>query len=159
MNVKTVSIALILLIFVCFSCQKNNNNNVSPTLTIPNIDSIKGYYYGITSGDSIYTYTDGSGKKQQWIQSFSWNDTLYVTSADTASITAASKYYTLNFGYGDSLTVNYITFLQNQTLGQNGYVIYNASLCDTTLTEDHLTINIWYSYNKHIVSNFVLYSR
>jgi len=167
MNVKyQLPVIIIFLLFVCLSCNKNNNSTSTntATTTIANIDSITGTYTGITSVDSIYNYTDSAGKAQQWVHSFSWPDTLHVTSADTASITVVSKFYTVTFPYGDSLTLDYITDLQNTT-GQNGYLAYNATLIDTTyfgnplIGADHINVTVGYGYNKYYYSNVALYSR
>ena len=166
MNVKH-QLALIIMsfVFVCFSCKKSSNSNTTSvsTSTIANIDSLEGTYSGTTSVDSIYTYTDSTGKTEQWVRSFTWPDTLTVTATDTVSITVVSKFYSVTFPYYDSLTFDYITDLQNTT-AQNGYLAYNATLIDTTsvaslLDVNHLLINVGYGYNKYYYSNFVLYRR
>ena len=160
MNIK-LGIAAVLVIFGCYSCKKSNT--ATPTVatigSAANIDSIAGYYVGTTSGDSIYTYTDGTGAVKQWIQSFSWPDTIQLSSADSISITAASKYYNITYGYGDSLTFEFVSYLQNQTLGQNGYSAYNTTLVDSANSVNHVIIDVWYSYNKHYQSNVTLLRR
>ena len=169
MNVMRRLLLVMLLGFIFFSCKKSNNSTVAATVTnTANIDSIIGRYYGVTSGDSIYTYTDSTGKQQQWLRSFSWIDTLVVTSADSVSIAAQAKYYAVTFAYGDSLSLpgdslglvnNIITNLQTVVTNQSGYAAYTAYLCDTTIEYDHIIINILYGYNKRISSSFYLYSR
>ena len=158
MNVKHVLASLLLLTVVCFSCKKNKST-VVPTTTVANIDSITGHYYGTTSGDSIYSYTGTGGVQEQVVKSFSWTDTLNVTSSDTAHITVSSNYYNVTFTYGDSLTIYPFTFLQNDVAGQNGYISFNSTLSDTTGGVNHLIINVWYSYNKHYTSDVLLYKR
>ena len=159
MNVKHVLASLLLLTVICFSCKKNQTT-VVPTTTVANIDSITGHYYGTTSGDSIYnSYTGTGGVQEQVVKSFSWVDTLNVTSSDTAHITVSSNYYNVTFTYGDSLTIYPFTFLQNDVAGQNGYVSFNSTLSDTTGGVNHLIINVWYSYNKHYTSDVLLYKR
>jgi hypothetical protein len=170
MNAMRSLLLVILLMFIFFSCKKSNNSAVATTVTTTtaNIDSMTGHYYGVTSGDSIYTYIDSTGKPQQWLRSFSWSDTLIVTSSDSVSITAQAKYYTITFPYGDSLSLpgdslglvnNIITNLQSEVTNQNGYATYAASFCDTTIEYDHITINVLYGYSKRISSSFYLYSR
>lgn len=125
-------------------------------VTEANIDSITGLYVGITSGDSIVTAPDGS----QSIHSFAWPDTLNITSPDTTNIIVASKYYTVNYPYGDSLTqYDSVTILQNQTLGDNGFVLYNTVLTDTANLINHIVINTQYTYTKNVVTNVHLLKR
>jgi hypothetical protein len=160
MNVR-FQLALAMLLLVCFSCKKSNNSTTtsSTLITTVNIDSMKGYYVGTTSGDSIYVYTDTAGKKQQWVHTFTGQDTLVVTSPDTATITVSSKYYTISFPYGDSLTFSYVTNLQKASLEDNGYYVYNAQLTDTASGVNHMLVNVNYSYVKNIISNVLLYKR
>ena len=121
---------------------------------------MKGYYAGITSGDSLYYYTDSAGIVRYKIQSFSWPDSLVVTSPDSVSIAIASKFYNITFGYGDSLTLfDSVSYLQNYTLGQSGNIVYNAVLIDTANNINHIGVTIAYGYNKNITSNFALYKR
>jgi hypothetical protein len=170
MNVNSTILPIVLLVFIFFSCKKNSNTSTTTvvTSTTANIDSMEGYYYGVTSGDSIYTYTDSTGKQVQWLRSFSSLDTLIVTSSDSVSITATGKYYTITFPYGDSLSLpgdslglvnNIITTLQTVVTNQNGYASFVANFCDTTLEYDHLGINVQYGYSKHLTSDFALYSK
>ena len=155
MNAK-ISLSVVLLsIILFFACKKTTSPTVLQ-LTLANIDSITGIYIGTTSGDSIYT--DSNGK--QTVNSFSWPDTLNITSPDTSNIIVASKYFTVNYPYGDSLTqYDSVTILQNETLGQNGYVIYNTVLTDTANLVNHIVINTQYTYNKNLVTNVYLYKR
>ena len=161
MNVKHSLYIIVLLISICFSCKKSTTTAtpVVAVSTTANIDSITGTYTGTTSGDSIYTFVDTNGVAHQWLQSFSWPDTILVTSSDTATITAMSKYYNISYFYGDSLTIDSVTVLQNQVLGQNGYVINNTILTDTANNINHLIINVWYNYNKHLTSTVALLKR
>jgi len=170
MNVKSTILPVVLLMFIFFSCKKSSNTPTAivTTSTRANIDSMEGYYYGITAGDSIYTLTDSTGKQQQWLRSFSSLDTLVVTSTDSVSITATGKYYTITFPYGDSLSLvgdslglvnNIITTLTTVVTNQNGYASFAANFCDTTLEYDHLSINVQYGYSKHVASHFALYSK
>lgn len=157
MTVKLRLSIILIAVVSCFSCKKSTTATPTATAsTIANIDSITGYYAGITSGDSIFTNADGS----QALHSFSWPDTLHISSPDTASIIVTSKYFTINYSYGDSLTaVDSVTTLQNVALGQNEYVVYNTILTDTANNINHLIINTWYNYTKHVVSNVRLYKR
>lgn len=144
-----------------FGCKKSNNTSGTTTNnnTVEKIDSMVGYYYGTTSGDSIYSYSDSTGT-HQWLNSFSWADTLVVTSPDTININIASKYYAVNFYYGDSLTMyDSVTNLQNSNVAQNGYVISNAIFSDTANGVNHIAVSVWYGYAKHLTSNFKLYKR
>jgi len=170
MSVKRTLLLVTLLVFIFFSCKKSSTTAVTATSAVNTalIDSVLGYYYGVTSGDSIYTYIDSTGKQKQWLRSFSWLDTLIVTTADSVSFTASSKTYNITFPYGDSLAVygdslglvnNIVTTLQTIATNQNGYAYYSATFCDTTLEYDHLTINVQYGYSKRVTSNFVLYSK
>ena len=157
MNFKVSLSIIILLAATCFCCKKSTT--ATPTIlvsTAANIDSITGIYTGITSGDSIFTKPDGS----QVLQSFSWPDTLQITSPDSATIIATAKYYTTTYTYGDSLTAtDSITTLQNLAQGPTGYVTYNTTLLDTANNINHVIVNIYYTYNKHIISNVTLYKR
>ena len=158
MGLKVRLSVVVLLVISVYSCKKSAST-ATPTVkasTIANIDSITGYYVGTTSGDSIYTKSDGS----QVINSFSWPDTLHITSPDTATIIASSKYYTISYFYGDSLTAaDSVTTLRNQTTGENGYVVFSSSLLDTANSINHLIINIAHNYNKRLTSNVTLYKR
>ncbi len=158
MTIKLRLSVLLLTVVSCFSCKKSTTTttNTTSVSTIANIDSITGFYAGTTSGDSIYTNANGN----QVIYSFSWPDTLQVTSPDTANIIATSKYYTINYSYSYNLTAtDSITVLQNYTLGDNGYIAYNTVLLDTANSVNHIIINTWYSYTKHTVTNVTLYKR
>lgn len=159
MDVKRILVPVILFIFICYSCKKNNNNVVTPTSTIANIDSITGSYYGTTTGDSLFSYKDSTGVMHQWVHSFTWADTLQVTSSDTLNITVVSKFYTITFPYYDSLTLYPLTYLTIGTPGQGANGSYNASLTDTTDLINHLVVNVWYGYNKQYTSNVLLYKR
>lgn len=162
---RSVSIVLISLIVVaCYSCKKSSNTVVTTPSTIyTNIDSMTGFYAGTTSGDSIYTYTDASGKPQQWIHSFSFPDTLTVTSPDTTTIAVSSKYYNTSFSYGDSLSlvftnvttdVSYtVTTLQNQISGQT------TTFTDSTSGINHVIVKTSNGYMKSVTSNVTLYKR
>ena len=121
---------------------------------------MKGYYAGITSGDSLYYYTDGAGKVQYAIRSFSWADSMVITAADTMSITIASKFYNFTFPYYFFLTaLDSVSYLQTDTIGQGGYVPYNATLIDTANGINHIAIAVSYGYSKNYTSSFALYKR
>jgi len=166
---KKQSIASIILILsivlICFSCNKNNNTATVavPTSVYANIDSVTGKYAGITSGDSLYTYTDSAtGQVKQWVHSYSWPDTLLVTSADTTTITVTSKFYTVSFPYQVGST--YTSINVNTDIGNTETVIgtvqggQNVSLSDTTDGDNHLIIN-FSNGQKSTTSNVYLYSR
>ena len=171
MSAKLQTATVLLLVFVFFACKKTSTsttNTSTVSTAIPNIDSIKGYYQGSTAGDSLYSWVESSGIEHQWLHSFTWADSVNVTSADTFHVTVASKYNKITIPYGDSLT--YLTLkdtatlciatsLQLQNVSENGYVSYNATLADTTDGFNHLVINVWYSYNKHYKSDLWLSRR
>ncbi len=163
MKVKLVSAAVVLSILFCYSCKKTKTTTTTSALElaiIANIDSMKGYYAGTTSGDSVYYYTDTSGTVKYGIRSFSWPDSLVVTSADTASITVVSRTYTVTFPYSYYYTsIDSVSYLRQYTPGDGGYLPFNAFLVDTANGINHLAINISYGANKHMTSNFALYKR
>ena len=155
MNVKLTAVIVLSVIVLFFACKKNVPAPTVLQVTQADIDSITGIYVGTTSGDSIVTAANGT----QTINSFSWPDTLTVTSPDTSNIIVASKYYTVNYPYSDALTQYTLTTLQNETLGNNGYVIYNTVLTDTADLINHIVINTQYSYSKNVVTNVYLLRR
>ncbi len=164
MNVKLVPVALILFVLFFYSCKKTTTTTTTSSLslyTIGVIDSMKGYYAGTTSGDSVYYYTDSAGVVQHTIRSFSWADSLVITSADdTASILASSRSYAITFPYYYYLTgVDSVSYLQYYTLAQGGYTPINAFFVDTANNINHIAINISYGYSKRLTSNFALYKR
>jgi len=121
---------------------------------------MKGYYAGITTGDSVYYYTDGSGKVQHAVRSFSWADSIVITAADTASITVTSARYNITFPYYYYLTTtDTVSYLQTNTVGQGGYVPFNATFVDTANGINHIALNVSYGYSKNFTSNFALYKR
>jgi len=159
MTVKRLLACVLLISVFCYSCKKSNNATVTSLTTAANIDSLVGHYQGTTSGDSVYDYTDSLGNKAQWVHSFSVPDTLIVTSPDTATILVTSKYYSVSFPYGDSLTFAYVTNLQNGLAIDNGYFQCNAVMTDTTDGPNHMIVNLEFSYTKNVISNVTLYQR
>ena len=153
--------AVLLIALFCFACKKSSTS--STTTFIPAaeyIDSITGYYSGTTTGDSIYYYTDTAGKVQYAIRSFSIADSLVVTSADTTSITVASRYFSVTFPYvyyytgSDSVTV-----LLYQSTGTAGNITSSAVLVDTANNINHINLNVSAGQNKRFTSTFALYKR
>ncbi len=161
MNLRLVFTSIIFLLLFVFSCKKSSTTTSSISFpTSGNIDSMKGYYAGTTYGDSLYYYTDATGKVQHAIRSFSWPDSLVITAADTMSITVVSKTYNVTFPYYFYLTTfDTVSYLQNETVEQGGYTPFNATLIDTANSINHIAINISYSYSKNITSSFALYKR
>jgi len=156
MNVKLTVVVVLSVIVLFFACKKNVPAPTILQVTQADIDSITGMYIGITSGDSIVTAADGT----QTINSFSWPDTLKITSPDTTNIIVVSKYYTVDYPYSDALTqYDSVTTLQYEALGNNGYVLYNTVLTDTANNVNHVVINTQYSYVKNLVTNVYLYKR
>ena len=156
MNLKLTAFIALSLAVLFFACKKNVPAPSVLQVTEADIDSITGIYVGTTSGDSIVTAPDGT----QTVKSFSWPDTLNVTSPDTTNIIVTSKYYAINYPYGDSLTqYDSVTVLQNQTLGDNGFVLYNTVLTDTANLINHIVINTQYTYTKNVVTNAYLLRR
>ena len=162
LQMKFIPAALLLFVLFCFSCKKSSTTTTTAaTNTLAaNIDSIKGYYAGTTKGDSIYYYTDTAGKVQYGIRTFSSYDSLIVTSADTANITVASKYYNVTFPYVYYYTLaDSTTYLQYYTQAESGYVGYYASLVDSANNVNHITVSVAPGHSKHFASTFVLYKR
>ena len=121
---------------------------------------MKGYYAGITSGDSVYFYTDVAGKVHSGVHSFSLLDSLVITAADSTSITVSSRLYNVTFAYYYYLTgFDSVSYLQVDSVGQGGYIPLNAYFVDTANGINHVGINISYGASKNITSNFVLYKR
>ena len=161
MNLKLVLTSVIFLVLFCFSCQKSSTTTSSTSFPPSgNIDSMKGYYAGITSGDSLYYYTDGSGKVQYAIRSFSLPDSMIITAADTMSITVATRFYNFTCPYYFYLTtIDTVSYLQTDSAGVGNYVLYNTTLIDTANGINHIAINVSYGYSKNYSSTFALYKR
>jgi len=159
---KFIPAATLLFALFCFSCKKSNTTTTTTgqTSVTANIDSIKGYYHGTTTGDSIYYYSDSAGIVQYAVRSFSNIDTLIVTSADTTSISVASKYYSVTFPYlyyytgSDSVTV-----LIYQAHGDGGNITKSVVLVDSANNVNHININYSGGHNKRFTSTFALYKR
>ncbi len=154
--------AIVLLFSVIgYSCKKKKNNNttVTPTTTQANIDSLVGFYYGTTSGDSLYSYTDTAGVLHQTVHSFSWTDSVFVVANDTTTVTVASKFYTVTFPYTNGLTVGSITNLFCQFANYGNYGTYTVNLTDTTNTANHLVVRSAYGYSKNYITDVLLYKR
>ena len=159
---KFIPAAALLFVIFCFSCKKSSTTTTTTTQTsvAANIDSIKGYYYGTTTGDSVYYYTDTAGTVQYAIHSFSNPDSLVVTSADTTSITVASKYYSITFPYVYYYTgSDSVTFLVYNAQGQGGNITTSAVLVDTANNINHINVNISTGQHKRFTSTFALYKR
>jgi hypothetical protein len=161
--ILALSIALVVL--VNFSCKKSSSTTavIASQNSSIYIDSIAGYYAGTTSGDSVYTYIDSTGKPAQWVHSFSLPDTIFVSSPDSISIHVSSKYFAAVLPYGDSLTITSVdintdiasvsTMLQNTVLGQ--FTSFN----DTASSINHIILNVGNSGAKSFQSSVYLYNR
>ena len=154
--------AVLLCAIIWFSCKKSNSssNNTTYISAQELIDSITGSYSGTTSGDSIYYYVDTAGKVQYGIRSFSVADSLVVTSADTNSITVASRFYSVTFPYVYYYTgSDSVTILQQHSTGTAGNIISTAILVDTANNINHINFNMSAGQNKRFTSSFALYKR
>jgi len=162
---SAASIILILsIVLVCLSCNKHDvvATAAVPTSVYANIDSIAGVYTGVTSGDSVYTYTDSTGQLKQWVRSFSLLDTLTVTSPDTLTIVVASKFYNASFAYNVYNTVTSVNVNTDvytiETVLQTMQAGTSVSLSDSTDGLNHLIVNLA-NGQKSATSNVTLLNR